>query len=88
MYIGEYAPPELRNQAQGLAILLTSGLGLFASNVVMHPIMAASADAAGRHAWTVPFIVAFLAAAVLTVFAALFFRPAGASAEALRCNRE
>lgn len=75
MYIGECAPPELRNQAQGLVILLTSGLGLFASNAVMHPVMSASVRAGGGHDWAVPFAVAFLGAAVLTVAAALFFRP-------------
>lgn len=75
MYMGEYAPPELRNQAQGLAILLTSGLGIFASNAVMHPVMASQVQADGSHAWTVPFAVAFLSAAVLAFCAALFFRP-------------
>ena len=83
MYVGEYAPPELRNQAQGLVMLLTSGLGIFASNLVMHPIVAASAREDGSHDWSVPFLVAFAAAAVLGVCAALFFRPRAAGASAL-----
>ena len=32
-------------------------------------------DHAGGHVWTIPFLVAFLFAAVLTVSAALFSRP-------------
>ena len=75
MYVGERAPQELRNQAQGLAILLTSGLGLFVSNAVMHPIVAASVRADGHHDWTVPFAVAFVVSVLLAVAAALFFRP-------------
>ena len=75
MYVGEYAPPELRNQAQGLVILLTCGVGVFASNFIMHPIVASSAGADGRHDWTVPFLVAFAVSAVLALCAALFFRP-------------
>jgi len=83
MYVGECAPPELRNQAQGLVILLTCGVGVFASNLVMHPIVASSARAGGGHDWSVPFFVAFAASAALAACAALFFRPAP-RAEAVR----
>ncbi len=75
MYVGDFAPPELRNQAQGLIILLTSGLGIFASNVVMHPIVSASLGPDGRHDWSVPFAVAFFVSVFLALAAVLFFRP-------------
>ena len=75
MYVGEYAPPELRNQAQGLVILLTCGAGVFASNFIMHPIVASCVGADGRHDWTVPFIVAFAVSAALAVCSAALFRP-------------
>ena len=75
MYTGEIAPGALRNQAQGLVILLTSGLGLFVSNLVMHPIVAATVRADGLHEWSVPFLVSLAASVVLTVLAAVFFKP-------------
>ncbi len=75
MYVGEFSPPELRNQAQGLIVLLTSGVGIFASNAVMHPIVAACARPDGGHDWKIPFAVAFFAAVVLMFAAAVFFRP-------------
>ena len=74
MYFGEYAPVALRNQAQGLVILLTSGLGLFLSNLVFHPLLALSATG-GHHDWRVPFLAAFAISAALAVAAMIFFHP-------------
>ena len=81
MYVGEYAPAALRNQAQGLVILLTSGLGLFVSNLVFHPLIASSASAAGGHDWRVPFLVAFAISVALAVAAMVLFRPSEGSGE-------
>lgn len=75
MYTGEIAPPSLRNQAQGLVILLTSGIGLFVSNMVMHPVVAATVRTDGRHDWSVPFFVSMAIAGALTVAAGVLFRP-------------
>ena len=88
MYTGDYAPPELRNQAQGLVILLTSGLGLFASNLVMHPLVAWSVRPDGRHEWSLPFLVALVLSALLTVAAATLFRPGEANGRDARSTRE
>lgn len=74
MYVGEYAPAALRNQAQGLVILLTSGLGLFVSNLVFHPLLAASASG-GHHDWRVPFLTAFAISVALAVAAMALFHP-------------
>ena len=75
MYTGEVAPREYGNQAQGLVILLTSGAGLFASNLIMHPIVASTVRADGRHVWSLPFFVAFAISAALGAVAAVWFRP-------------
>ena len=77
MYTGEYAPAAIRNQAQGLVILLTSGVGLFVSNLVMHPLVAASVlpDGSGRHEWRPAFLVSFSLSALLCVAAAILFKP-------------
>ena len=77
MYVGEYAPAALRNQAQGLAILLTSGLGLFLSNLVMHPLIAASVRAVPSegHDWSLPFMVSCKLSVLLAVAAAVLFKP-------------
>jgi len=63
MHIAERAPVDVKNQAQGLVMILTSGVGDFLSIAVFYPILRASSftDAAGRilHNWSVPFMVSF-----------------------------
>jgi len=76
MHIAERAPDDVKNQAQGLVMILTSGVGDFLSIAVFYPILAASAytDTTGlvRHNWSVPFLVslgiALLAMLLLKVF--------------------
>jgi len=77
LYVDEVAPAELRNQAQGLVMLLSCGLGLFVSNFVFHHVIAASAVAADPacHDWTKPFDLALGMSLVLTIAMAVFFRP-------------
>ena len=60
MYIDRAAPATLKNQAQGLVMLLTNGVGLFVSNFVFHLILGANVVSANpvRHDWTVPYLVA------------------------------
>lgn len=81
MYVGEFASPAIRNQAQGLIILLTSGLGLFVSNLTMHPIVASTVRSDGHHDWSVPFLVSLVLSLLLTFAAAVFFRPNAAHRE-------
>ena len=79
MYIDSSAPPELKNQAQGLVMLLMNGLGLFLSNFVFDRLLAANAVAADpvRHDWTVPYAVALALALAAAVTTALVFNPKG-----------
>ena len=81
MYIDGAAPAELKNQAQGLVMLLTNGIGLFLSNLVFHLILGANVTAADpvRHDWTVPFEVAFIEALVVALAFILLFHPKGPS---------
>ena len=60
MYIDRYAPATLKNQAQGLVMLLTNGVGLFVSNFVFHHILGANVVSSDplRHDWTVPYLIA------------------------------
>ena len=77
MYIDSAAPAELKNQAQGLVMLLTNGVGLFLSNLVFYRLLEdnlVSSDPL-RHAWTEPFEVAFIAALAVAVAFILLFHP-------------
>ena len=56
MYIGETAPRELRNQAQGLVSLLTAGAGVFVSNAIFDFLL--RQGPAGTMNWTVAFAIA------------------------------
>ena len=76
MYVNDVAAADLRNQAQGLVNLLTSGIGVFASNYAFEKILAANVVADGKHNWSTPFAIALAAAVVLTVLMALCFNPA------------
>ena len=77
MYIDSAAPAELKNQAQGLVMLLTNGIGLFLSNLVFYRLLEdnlISSDPV-RHAWTEPFGVAFFAALAVAIAFILLFHP-------------
>lgn len=78
MHMAEIAPPELRNQAQGLVMLVTAGAGGFLSVAVFDAILAASRtagpDGAVRNVWTVPFAWALGLSAAAFALAALFCR--------------
>ena len=77
MYIDSAAPAELKNQAQGLVMLLTNGIGLFLSNLVFYRLLEdnlVSSDPV-RHAWTEPFGVAFIEALAVALAFILLFHP-------------
>ena len=75
MYVDDFAPAELRNQAQGLVMLITGGIGVFASNFVFQRLLDANVKEGGGHNWSQPFLVALIAAAVLMVLMAVCFNP-------------
>ena len=75
MYVDDFAPPELRNQAQGLVMLITGGIGVFASNFVFQKLLDANVREGGGHNWSAPFLVALVAAVVLTALMAICFNP-------------
>lgn len=83
MYIDDAAPAELKNQAQGLVMLLTNGIGLFLSNLVFHRILGLNVIAADpvRHDWTVPYVSAFCLAFAIAVAFAVAFNPKQAGKE-------
>ena len=74
MFVGERAPAGLRNQAQGLVILLATGVGVLLSNGVFDALLKASARADG-HDWALPFAAAGGFALLLAVAALVFFNP-------------
>lgn len=59
MYVEDHAPAELRNQAQGMILLMTTCLGAFASVFVFDLILKANLLPDGHHSWLMPFLVAF-----------------------------
>lgn len=63
MFVDEVAPPELRNQAQGLVNLLTAGVGVFASNVIFDTILGTATPTPWTLAYVVSGSVALVAAA-------------------------
>ena len=75
MYVDDFAPAELRNQAQGLVMLITGGIGVFASNFVFQRLLDANVKEGGGHNWSQPFLIALIAAAVLMVLMAVCFNP-------------
>ena len=83
MYIDGAAPAELKNQAQGLVMLLMNGVGIFLSNLIFDRILGANVIAADpiRHDWTVPYVSAFFLAFVIAVAFAVVFNPKQASKE-------
>ena len=83
MYIDGAAPAELKNQAQGLVMLLMNGVGIFLSNLIFDRILGANVIAADpvRHDWTVPYASAFLLAFAIAVAFAVAFNPKQVSKE-------
>ena len=86
MYVDDFAPAELRNQAQGLVMLITGGVGVFASNFVFQKLLDANVvkkivdgKEVVLHNWSQPFLIALVAAVVLTVLMATCFNPKKAS---------
>jgi len=73
MYVEDHAPAALRNQAQGMILLMTTCLGAFASVFVFDRVLSANLLANGLHDWLVPYLVAF-ALACLSAVAMAFAR--------------
>lgn len=89
MYVDVAAPPELRNQAQGLINLILSGAGALLSNIVFEKVMNASVVAGtGKHNWERPYLIALAAAVVLTVAMAALFNPAKKEGQAKQAAPE
>ena len=74
MHVAEKAPDEIKNQAQGLVMILTSGVGDFLSIAVFYPILVSTCGANGLHNWSVPFIVSFGIAVLAMILLAVFYR--------------
>ena len=78
MYVAEKAPDDLKNQAQGLVMILTTGVGDFLSIAVFSRVLAWSSytDATGRilHHWSTPFLVSLVVALLAMILFAVFFR--------------
>ena len=64
MFVDEVAPPELRNQAQGLVNLILAGVGVFASNFIFDAIL----KSASPTPWTTAYVVAIAIALVTAVY--------------------
>jgi len=64
MFVDEVAPPELRNQAQGLVNLILAGVGVFASNFLFDAILKSSSPTP----WTTAYIVAIAISLVTAVY--------------------
>ncbi len=75
MHAAEFAPPELRNQAQGFVMLLTAGLGGFLSVGIFDALLRPS-SAGAPHNWTLAYPVALGLSLLAFLLAALFYRPA------------
>ena len=78
MHVAEVAPDEIKNQAQGLVMILTSGVGDFLSVAVFYPLLVAfstkGANGQILHNWSVPFIVSFGIAVLAMILLAVFYR--------------
>lgn len=74
MHVAEKAPDEIKNQAQGLVMILTSGVGDFLSIAVFYPILVSTCGTGGLHNWSVPFLVSFGIALLAMVLLATCYR--------------
>ena len=77
MFVDEVAPPELRNQAQGLVNLLTAGVGVFASNITFDTIL----NSATPTPWTLAYVVATAVAVAAAAYGLATGKSAGHSAQ-------
>lgn len=75
MYVDDFAPIELRNQAQGLVMCLTAGVGVFLSVGIFDRVLKANTLPSGGHDWAPPYLLALGISIVLTFLMALLFRP-------------
>ena len=75
MYVTEVAPPELRNQAQGLMMTLTGSAGVFLSVSLFDAVLAANVKPDGTHDWATPYLLAFGISVALAILTALLFKP-------------
>ena len=75
MYVTEVAPPELRNQAQGLMMTLTGSVGVFLSVKLFSAVLAANVRPDGTHDWATPYLLAFGISVALSFLAAFLFKP-------------
>ena len=73
MHVAEKAPDEIKNQAQGLVMILTSGVGDFLSIAVFYPILVSTCGTNGLHNWSVPFLVSLGIAVLAMVLLAVFY---------------
>lgn len=73
MYVAEIAPPEIRNQAQGLAMLISSGLGVLASNYLFGKVV--PLDKPTLPLFARGYLVALAIAAAVAVLMAMLLRP-------------
>ncbi|MBQ3806759.1 MAG: MFS transporter [Kiritimatiellae bacterium] len=64
LFVDEVAPPELRNQAQGLVNLILAGVGVFASNFIFHAILKSSSPTP----WTTAYVVAIAISLVTAIY--------------------
>ena len=74
MHVAEKSPDEIKNQAQGLVMILTSGVGDFLSIAVFYPILVSTCGANGLHNWSVPFLISFGIAVLAMILLAVFYR--------------
>lgn len=74
MHVAEKAPDEIKNQAQGLVMILTSGVGDFLSIAVFYPILVGTRGANGLHNWSIPFLISFGIAVLAMILLAAFYR--------------
>jgi len=82
MHLAERAPDALKSQAQGLVLILTSGVGDFLSILVFSRILAWSRLADGSHDWSLPFLVSIGLAVLAMVLLGLFCHPDRPSGQA------
>jgi len=75
MYVASIVQDHLRNQAQGLVMTLTGGIGVLLSVNIFDPVLKMNVIEGGKHDWSAPFLAALIIASVLTLLMAMFFRP-------------
>jgi len=74
MHVAEKAPDALKSQAQGLVLILTSGVGDFLSILVFSRILDWSRLANGTHDWRLPFFVSLGLAVLAMLFLGFFYK--------------